>query len=75
MKRQDSVAIEIPGKQFLSIEPDFLPQVGTVIQLHKQLYGGDATLMLEIIKQEWHLRGNSQNPTFDIRLRTRIVNQ
>ena len=80
MNKRDSIALEIPGKHFLGIEPDFLPPVGTRIQLHKHLYDGGTTLILEVIEHEWRLQddttdinGNEQSPTFNIHLRTRIV--
>ena len=80
MNKRDHVSIEIPGKHFLCIEPAYLPPVGTRIQLHKHLYDGGTTLLLEIIEHDWCLEddttdldGNPQSPTFSIRLRTRIV--
>lgn len=81
MNNRDSVSLEIPGKHFLHIKPDFLPAVGTQIQLHKHLYDGGTTLLLEIVEQVWYLQDdtmdqddNPQTPSFDIRLKTRIVN-
>ena len=80
MNRRDSVSLEIPGYPDRCVEPDFLPAVGTRIQVHKHLTDGGTTLLLEVVRHDWHLQddtidvnGEPQNPTFEIRIRTRVV--
>lgn len=80
MNKRDSVCIEIPGKHYLHIEPDYLPPIGTKVQLHKHLYDGGTTLLLEVVDHEWRLdddnideSGEPKTPSFDITIRTKIV--
>ncbi len=80
MHSRDRVLLQIPNKPLLYIAPDHLPQVGTIIQLHKHHYDGATSLRLEITEQEWSLdnhevtdEGTPELPRFSILLKTRVL--
>ncbi len=71
----DNIRIQVGDKHY-AIQPDHLPPVGTRLMVHKHLYDGGTSPMLEVIAHEWRLDEPPEEkalPVFSIIIKTQVV--